>query len=274
MGQILVGTSGYSYDDWVGPVYPPGTQRGDFLSLYAKRFGLTELNFSYYRQPTEAGLQAIARKTPESFLFTIKAHQSITHERTSGWRREAERFLAALDGLLPPSDNPVEAAGVPPVAGSQLAGILIQFPYSFHYTSENRRYLASVTDALRPHRQFIEFRNDEWVSDPVWKEMERRELGLVIPDLPRLDRLPQMETRVTAPFGYIRFHGRNAGNWWGGTNVSRYDYLYSKGELQEWLGPIESLANQTETLIVTFNNHFNGQAVTNAEELMGLLGIA
>jgi len=271
MGAILVGTSGYSYDDWVGPVYPPGTQPADFLRLYAERFPLTELNFSYYRQPTRSGLLAIADKTPESFSFTVKAHQSLTHKREDDWRTEADRFAEAVSALAESGSAQPESSKEQ--GSGRLSGVLLQFPYSFHYNQTNRRYLASLTDALNPLRQFVEFRNDEWARETVLREMERRRLGLVIPDLPRLERLPTFAVRATAPFGYVRFHGRNAANWWGGTNVSRYDYRYSIPELNEWIGPIHALAEQTETLIVTFNNHFNGQAVANAEELMGLLGL-
>ena len=265
---VLIGTSGYSYADWVGPVYPAGTRPVDYLGEYAKRFALTELNFSYYRQPTAAGLRQTAAKTPEGFLFTIKAHKSLTHERAGNWQTQAERFAEALSGLQAQKD-PIHGAGT-----NRLAGVLLQFPYSFHYTQENRRYLASLTDALEDLRLFVEFRNAEWDSESVWREMERRQLGLVIPDLPSLNGLPRTPPRMTAPWGYVRFHGRNAANWWNGTNVSRYDYLYSEEELKEWVGPVQTLAKEAEAVIVTFNNHFGGQAVQNAEQFSSMLGLA
>ena len=256
VGRILVGTSGYSYEDWVGPVYPPGTDRRDYLSLYAERFTFTELNFSYYRLPTADGLRAIAAKVPDEFRFVVKAHRSLTHDRGPEWRRDAGRFLDALGGV-----------------GVRLVGVLLQFPYSFHYTAENRRHLASVADALESARLFVEFRNDEWDHEAVWREMERRGLGLVIPDLPALDRLPRTTPRLTADHAYVRFHGRNAANWWQGTNVTRYDYRYSTPELEGWVEPVQSLAAQSEVVVVAFNNHFAGQAVANAEEFMKLLGV-
>ena len=262
MGAILVGTSGYSYDDWVGPVYPPGTDRREFLPLYAERFSFTELNFSYYRLPTARGLTQIASKVPADFRFVVKAYRSLTHDREPGWEHDAERFGDALGGL-----------------GDQVSGVLLQFPYSFHYTPENRRHLASLSDALSSARLFVEFRNDEWDHEAVWTEMERRRLGLVIPDLPDLPRLPHVaqpgaNLRRTADHAYVRFHGRNAGNWWNGTNVTRYDYNYSQAELEGWVEPVRSLAAKTEVVVVAFNNHFAGQAVANAEEFMRLLGLA
>jgi uncharacterized protein YecE (DUF72 family) len=262
--RVLIGTSGYSYADWVGPVYPPGTRLSDYLPLYAQRFSLTELNFSYYRQPTRQSLLQIAAKVPEGFRFTIKAHRSLTHDRRPDWKDEARTFIDAISVLAEPSEGHTDA---------MLAGVLLQFPFSFHYTTENRRYLASLADALDGLRLFVEFRNGEWDQNTVWHEMERRRLGLVIPDLPGLQGLPATSPRLTAPWGYVRFHGRNEANWWNGTNVSRYDYLYSEKELRSWVEPVERMAADAEAVIVTFNNHFGGQAVQNAEQFAAMLGI-
>jgi uncharacterized protein YecE (DUF72 family) len=266
VGEILIGTSGYSYDDWVGPVYPEGTHRSEFLPFYARRFPFTELNFTYYQQPTGESLRSIATKTGPRFRFTVKAFRALTHDREAGWQREAERFVDAVRVLQSVAHPESEQSHV-----DQLIGILLQFPYSFHYTAENRRYLASVCDALAYVPLFVEYRNAEWDHSSVWREMERRGLGLVIPDLPQLDGLPRTPPRLTAPSGYIRFHGRNADNWWQGSNVTRYDYLYSDSELAEWIGPIGDLSAKSETLVIAFNNHFNGQAVVNAEQLRQML---
>lgn len=271
MGEILVGTSGYSYDDWVGPVYPPGTRKSDYLEHYARRFDMTELNFTYYRQPTARALQAIAAKTPPGFRFTVKAHQSLTHERGPDWSGGAESFAEAVTALTAVEE--LDSTGAT-IHANRLAGVLLQFPFSFHYDATNRRYLASLTDALHPLRLFVEFRNADWDQQSVWSEMEKRHLGLVVPDLPKLDGLPRTEPRMTAPWGYVRFHGRNAANWWGGTNVTRYDYLYREEELREWTAPVIAMADQGEAVIVAFNNHFEGQAVVNAEQFAAMIGIA
>ncbi|MFW5775740.1 MAG: DUF72 domain-containing protein [Spirochaetota bacterium] len=271
MDRILIGTSGYSYDDWVGPVYPPGTRKSDYLEYYARRFRLTELNFTYYRLPTADGLRSIARKTPDDFRFTVKAHRSITHDRGPEWHRETELFAQAVSALRSvPFERPAVGGG----HVDRLAGVLLQFPFSFHYDEENRRYLASVTSTLRPLRLFVEFRNDEWDQASVWREMERRELALVIPDMPRLKGLPRVEPRLTAPWGYVRFHGRNDASWWNGTNVTRYDYLYREEELRAWVEPVRAMVRDAEAVVVTFNNHFAGQAVRNAEEFAAMIGSA
>ena len=97
--RVLVGTSGYSYDDWVGPVYPVGTSRRDFLSLYAREFPVVELNFSYYRQPDPRTLDRMAGGTPPGFTFALKAHRSMTHEIGENWEKDIDQFRAGLQPL-------------------------------------------------------------------------------------------------------------------------------------------------------------------------------
>lgn len=277
MGRIVIGTSGYSYNDWVGPYYPEGTRAADYLSHYAADFEITELNFSYYRMPEPQMLTRLVEKTPEGFRFVLKAHRSLTHERTPRWRDDVTRFREAAAALT---------------SAGRGAGILLQFPYSFHYTRENRRYLGELTEALAgpaasgaaagkgertgpaPPPLFVEYRNAEWQRESVYEEMRRRNLALVMTDLPRLRGLPAPASVVTADRAYLRFHGRNAARWWEGDNRSRYDYLYSDAELAEWVGPIRSVGERVDELIVMFNNHANAQAVTNAKVLVGLLGAA
>ncbi|MFP4375036.1 MAG: DUF72 domain-containing protein [Spirochaetaceae bacterium] len=258
MGRILIGTSGYSYTDWVGPYYPSGTPRAEYLSFYARDFEITELNFSYYRMPAGATLTRLVGKTPAGFRFVIKAHRSLTHEPTASWRDDARRFTEAVRALAEPG---------------RLAGILVQFPYSFHYTPTHRRYLDALSSELSAASAplFIEYRNAEWQRRSVTEEMRRRSLALVITDMPRLRGLPAADPAVTSDRAYLRFHGRNAEAWWDGDNRSRYDYLYTDEELAAWVGPIRSVADRVSELIVMFNNHANAQAVINAKSLARLL---
>ena len=253
---IYVGTSGYSYSDWVGPFYPDGTRQRDFLELYAETFKIVELNFSYYRQPEPPMLDRMIEVSPEGFLFTIKAHKSMTHEITAGWKKDAE----------------VYRSGIAPLAAAyKLGAVLLQFPYSFHYTADNRRYLDAMCRELVELPLVIEFRNREWQHDRVYEGLRERGAGLVVADYPRLENLPVADPVLTSDLGYIRFHGRNKENWWTGTNASRYDYLYSDDELDEWLDKIDQMSRNTRILILVFNNHWRGQAVQNARRITTLL---
>lgn len=251
-----MGTSGYSYKDWVGAFYPEGMKQGEFLGYYSERFSFVELNFSYYRQPEPAMIERMRRQVPEGFLFSIKAHQSLTHRREAGWKNECLTFQRGIDTIL---------------EHGQCAAVLLQFPYSFHYTPENRRYLADLTEQMSSLPLAVEFRNSEWEQESVLQEMRERSIALVLTDMPDLERLPKISEDVTGEDAYFRFHGRNTRNWWSGDNVSRYDYLYSEDELQERLGDLLKVMEKAKRLFIAFNNHRKGQAVQNAFDLLKLM---
>ena len=98
--RVLIGTSGYSYEDWVGPFYPQGLSKGDYLGFYAGEFPVVELNFSYYTQPSASALKRMLEKTPEDFRFCIKAHRSLTHDIGEDLPREIERYKQGIQPLV------------------------------------------------------------------------------------------------------------------------------------------------------------------------------
>jgi len=254
--RVLVGTSGYSYDDWVGPVYPPGTQKGDFLGLYSREFPIVELNFSFYRQPPARTLQRMIDVTPEGFLFALKAHRSMTHEIGPTWDKDIQTFR---EGVQPLADS------------GRLAAVLLQFPYSFGYTPPSREMLASLCQKLEGLPLAVEFRKSEWLQPAVFQGLRDRKAALVSVDEPDLPRLLRPTTEVTSDFSYVRFHGRNKENWWTGDNASRYDYLYDTGELSGWVERVRTIVSQVRTLLIFFNNHWRGNAAQNARMMKELL---
>src|SRR5437588_3285795 len=80
--DVWIGTSGYSYADWVGGFYPAGTRPGQMLGYYARQFPLVELNFTFYRPPTPDMLARMAGQTPPGFQFLVKLPRSISHDRS------------------------------------------------------------------------------------------------------------------------------------------------------------------------------------------------
>ena len=246
---VYIGTSGYSYADWVGTVYPQGTDRSRFLELYAQQFPAVELNFSYYRQPEAPVIDRMIERTPEDFLFTIKAYKSLTHIVSDDWREDARKFR---NGISPLTE------------ANRLAGVLLQFPFSYHYSKENRVYLARLCDEMAPLPLAVEFRNAEWHVDRVIEGLRERSVCYTMTDYPKLDGLPPVLVEATSDLAYLRFHGRNRENWWTGTNASRYDYLYSDEEIDKWIERIRRITTRTRVLIAVFNNHWRRQAVQNA----------
>jgi uncharacterized protein YecE (DUF72 family) len=249
MKTIAIGTSGYSYPEWVGPVYPKGTPAKDYLSKYSELFNFTELNFTYYRQPDPHTTERLAGQTPDTFRFCVKAYQGLTHHITDNIIDESKKFKYGI---------------APLIEASKLSAILFQFPFSFHYTSNNRKHLHLVCDEFSGMPLAVEFRNNGWLKESVFTGLQKRGAGFVNVDEPDLQGLIPATDIVTSPLAYVRFHGRNREKWWNGDNATRYDYLYNNDELSEWVPRIKSMAEKAPLVLVAFNNHWRGKAVANA----------
>ena len=257
MGEILIGTCGYSYREWVGPFYPPQTKTEDFLRFYAGEFPTVEIDYSYYRMPTAAQLQNMMDTGGPGLSMALKATQTLTHTIESDkWKEEAKTYMEAI--------GPLHKAG-------RLVAVLFQFPYSFHYTAENRQYLDSLLGEFEGFPSAVEFRNGEWSSSRVIEGLKKREAAYVSTDLPDLKGLPPVLDVSTAPLSYLRLHGRNTETWWGSDSKSRYDYLYTDAELEGAAERIKRIAIKADKLVVYFNNHTKAKAISNARSLQKIL---
>lgn len=258
--MIHIGTSGFSYDDWVGPFYPEGTRKGDFLEFYAERFDCNEVNYTYYTMPSAATLQAISEKTPPDFRFVIKANQAMTHERGEVDEAVFEGFIAALE--------PLREEG-------KFGCVLAQFPHGFGLSQRNVDYLKRFRRLMDGVPVVVEFRNDAWLREEMFAFLRDARFGYCCVDQPQIKGLLPPLVEATSSIGYVRFHGRNAEKWFRHEHAwERYDYLYSREELQGWVPKVRTLAEQTEDTYVFFNNHYNAQAVQNAQEFTDLLAEA
>jgi len=257
MSEILIGTSGFSYDDWKEEFYPPDMAKKDFLEFYAEHFRVLELNFSYYRIPDSHQSRQMITKSGGKLEFVVKANRQMTHEISEN----------SLTEILPKFMEGIS----PFVDAGRLSVILLQFPQSFHYVPENRLYLKSLIETLSPSPVSIEFRQSEWLKESVYETLRELGAGFVCVDEPPLPSLIPPVVINTSNSGYIRFHGRNTKKWYGTDSRTRYDYLYSEDELEEWIPKIRELAERTEKLFVFFNNHARAQAITNAKMLINLL---
>ena len=257
MAKILIGTSGYSYNDWVGPVYPEGTRQKDFLQCYAELFPTVELNFSYHRMPEAKHLAKMLEDGGPSLTFSIKAHQTMTHKIDAyKWKDETKTYLASIEPLL---------------KAGRLEAVLFQFPYSFHYTPDNRRYLDRLLAFFSGIPSAVEFRTADWYTANMIEGMKSRSVPLVNLDMPELIGLPPQMAIVTAPAAYIRLHGRNSEAWWGKNEYVRSDYLYTDNEIEALTGWIQRITEQAERIVIYFNNHPFGKAVRNAQTLEKIL---
>jgi len=252
--MIRLGTSGFSYDDWVGPVYPKDLPRAQWLPFYASQFDTVELNVTYYRHADRKMASGWVQRSPEGFLFSVKAHGSLTHERSDP---EVGAFRESLAPLL---------------ENGRLGCVLAQFPQSFHNTPENAEYLRTLRDNLEDLPVVVEFRNTSWMTEDALDLLRRLNFGFCCVDEPRLKGLMPPVARATGPLAYVRFHGRNAAKWWEHENAwERYDYTYSEEELREWVPRLHELDDQVPLTLVYANNHYRGQSVDALKALSRLL---
>ncbi len=256
--MLYIGTSGYSYDDWKGRWYPPSISKSKMLEFYAERFGAVEINSTFYRIPPARMMDSLVQRGGDRMVYSVKVSQQVTHHR--------DLSEATLTAFL---------KSVEPVAKSErLGALLAQFPFRFHFTAENRKYLKAVVAQLVPLPLVIEIRHDTWDAPDALAFFEDHGLSRCITDMPTLRGLPSTIRKLTGPIAYIRFHGRNGKRWFDAENpADPYDYLYSREELAGWVEPIREFEQSAETAFAFFNNHINGQAPANACTFMELLGL-
>ena len=251
--MIHVGTSGFRYVDWRGTFYPEGLPQDQELAYYAERFDTLELNFTYYGIPKPQTIARMVERTPDSLTFWVKANEATTHKQD---RRVAAQFN---DGIAPA------------VEAGRLAGILCQFPYSFRNHQRNRAYLSCLREDFPQAPLVVEFRNDGWAIEPVYGFLRSLGVGFCCVDEPDLDGLMPRHAVLTSPIGYLRFHSRDASKWYEGGGKERYNYLYSRDELEEWAPKVQELNDEAEGVYIFFNNCHAGHAAVNAEEFKALL---
>ncbi|MFQ5816672.1 MAG: DUF72 domain-containing protein [Terriglobia bacterium] len=257
-----MGPAGWSYEDWAGVVYPR-RRPGDFheASYLADYFDTLEINVSFYRPLTPAMTRRWLERVAANprFLFTAKLWQRFTHERdyTTADLRD---FCPAMDVL--------HAAG-------KLGALLAQFPFSFKNTAAERAYLLALARTFRDFPLVVEVRHASWNDPAFYEALAEHGVGFCNIDQPVIGRSLKPTEQTTAPVGYVRLHGRNYREWFADRPnddaAERYNYLYSLDELKPWAARIEHVAADARLTFVITNNHFRGQAVTNALQLIHLL---
>ena len=262
--MIKVGTSGFSFPDWKGTVYPAGIRDRDMLSFYEKELGFNvlEINFTYYTLPSQKSLAGMAQKTSESFEFVVKSFKGMTHEiwdKETGTRIDnQETFKKFKYGLIPLIEE------------RKLACVLGQFPYGFFPNRENSSYLQQFKEEMGDIPLVLEFRNKAWFKEETFQFLEKKEIGFCVVDEPKLPQLMPYLPRATSEIGYFRFHGRNP-NWFNVPLKVRYDYLYSEKELEEFVPGIKDISKKAAKTLIFFNNCYSGSAAKNAAQMAKLL---
>jgi len=257
MGNIFIGTSGYSYDDWNITFYPAELDKKEQLKYYSTVFDTVEINFTYYTLPYPHIFKRMTEKVGSNFIFSVKAHSGVTHSRDFK-TEDARQFVASLQPFV---DN------------KNMGIVLCQFPWSFKFSAENCDYLKRIREDFRDQELCAEFRNNSWLRDKTFECLKELKIGFCNVDEPDLKGLLPPTSINTSEMGYVRFHGRNKLNWWKPEfSYQRYNYQYNSEELAEWVPRIKKIAENSKRTLVYFNNHYKAQAVRSAKILQELMG--
>ncbi|MCL4378371.1 MAG: DUF72 domain-containing protein [Actinobacteria bacterium] len=250
ISKIYIGTSGWSYDEWNGIFYPEDLKRSNWFSYYSKHFRTVEINNSFYHLPKRQTFENWAEKTPDDFLFSVKASRYITHiKRLLDCSEALDRLFKAAEGL-----------------GRKLGIFLFQLPPNMKFNIERLNnffkilrdiYTNYANNANNNALCAFEFREESWFCESTYDLLNEYKHGIVISDSPCF---PYHEL-ITGNFCYIRMHGSS----------NLYSSSYSEEELKKAAGIINKNKTKNISSYVYFNNDVHGYAIDNAKTLIRMV---
>jgi uncharacterized protein YecE (DUF72 family) len=226
------------YRHWRGLLYPEGLAQRRWLERYVQVFDTVEMNATFYRLPTPETVERWREIAPSRFVFAVKGSRYLTH---------LKRLLDAGQGLR---------RFYVPVSrfGEKLGPVLWQLPP--HLKPDPPR-LDRFLSRLPPGRHAVEFRDADWYSDEVCAVLARH--GAAFCEHDQIARAPP---RLTGRFRYVRFHG----------TTGRYSGRYGAHALRPFAESYLDSAARGTPVFVYFNNDVGGHAVTDALDLLALVG--
>lgn len=249
--DVWLGTSGWSYEDWVGPFYPPGASAAQWLPIYAQYFSTVEIDSTFYRPPSDRMIAGWRERTPAGFQFAAKVPREITHDALLVNVGDEVAYFAAQMRKL----------------GSKCGPLLFQFAPSF--TADAWDDLAALLPTLPTDlRWAVEVRHRSWLHESFYDLLRSHNVALAHVDLPWMPR----NTPVTADFVYIR--------WLGDRKQIAEDFSYVRSEfhrtddLDWWARQIERLTERGITVYGYANNHYQGHSPQTIRALQRRLGMA
>jgi uncharacterized protein YecE (DUF72 family) len=238
--RIFIGTSGWVYNHWTEVFYPKDCPKARWLEFYAGHFNTVELNASFYRLPKPQAFENWRNRTPEGFLWVVKASRYITHVRRLTEAAEPlERLYHAVEGLE-----------------EKLGPILFQLPPSLSFHEEVFGHFCKYLKEDRLHA--LEVRHPSWENRKAIDMLREHNMALCVSDT--AGRYPYIDEN-TASFVYIRLHG----------SQKLYASEYSEAELQAYAQKIRQWAKDT---YLYFDNDYQGYAVKNARRVKDILGLS
>lgn len=297
MGDVVVGTCSWTDKTMAEAYYPRGISSAEArLRYYAERFDTVEVDSTFYGLPPREYAENWARRTPDGFTFHVKAYALMTGHDTDERALHPElrdypyqvnargRVHDAPSAMVERSFEIFCDVLAPLRDAGKMGGVLMQYPPYFTATDaekmrDNLDRIEIAQEMLGGIPLFVEFRHSSWVTGRnlarTMKFLADRRITYVAVDAPRIPggtTMPPL-TAATAPWAYVRLHGRNRAMWNArtATAADRFDYLYSHDELLELVFPVRQLAEDTERTWVMFNNCKYDYAPRNARDLAAML---
>lgn len=241
--DLLIGTSGWTYDSWEGPFYPPELSRKAWLAWYGTQFATAEINGSFYRTPSLEAVGEWRKRTPPNFVFAWKASKFITH-----WKRLKEtcsNSIALMESRLQ-------------VLGPKLGPVLFQLPARFEADGDRLACFLKMLPARR--RYAFEFRHASWYDDSILDLLAAHDVALCLAD----HHQAPAPWVATAGHVYVRCHGPDG----------RYRGNYSDATLRQWCRCMKRWQREGRHVYVYFDNDQKSAAPADARRLMELLQIS
>ena len=230
--RVLVGTSGYNYPEWRGTFYPEKFSTAKMLAYYAERFSTVEINYTFYRMPTEKLLAGWAAGTPGNFTFTLKAPRRITHDAK----------LQRCEDLLQTFCRTARTLG------PKLATLLFQVPPTFKKDpAALRAFVELLPDGTRAA---FEFRHASWLDAETYDVLRAKNLALCVADSEKLSTPVEM----TADYAYFRLR----------------DEGYQQADIERWAHTIKNLSG-VDDVFVYFKHEEQGLGPDFARRFIGAL---
>jgi uncharacterized protein YecE (DUF72 family) len=241
--RLYLGTSGWSYADWEGTLYPEGLPSGSRLAEYVKRYATVEIDSSFYGTPRRSTVQKWREISPEGFLFAAKFPREVTHERNLvGSEPEAESFVRTMAGL-----------------GDKLGPLLLQLPPSFGVEGMGvlEDFLKHLPDGFR---YAVEVRHRSWLGSDLPEMLRERGAALALIDYPRMPRVQE----VTADFSYIRWLGNRREFPEGHTHLKKD----RDDDLLWWSDLVDRFLEEEKTVFAYANNHYQNHSPSTLERFL------
>jgi len=244
--MIHIGTSGWSYGDWVSNFYPAGLKQADYLSYYSTKFDTVEIDSTFYSIPKIATVENWYRSVPSGFIFSAKFPKKITHKSDlTGIDEYLNAFLNGISTLK-----------------EKLGPLLLQFPYGFKpdMSTNLYKFLKILPSGFN---YIIEVRNRKWLGEKFYDSLRENSIGLALIDHPWMPKLQVATSKIV----YVRFLGDR--------NLIPDDFSHERdtrqNELNEWDIILRALREKTDDFYGYFNNHYSGHSPSTARRFIDLI---